>query len=147
MALCECGRSLRDKDLLRLAGTMGKREFQVAGDQLLDVWSLDVFRVGDLDNLENLCRETLASPAFHTHLSTYVNAPKSSAMSSRHILIQRLNCIRPTHLAILLVHVVRTRSRVISDPDAEVLDLERAFLMDDIQGNDFAGRLLQFAEF
>ena len=67
-------------------------------------------------------------------------------MSGRHILIQRLHRIRPAHLAVLLVHVVGARSRIVADPDAEVLHLEGSLLVDDIQADDLAVRLLDFAQ-
>ena len=66
-------------------------------------------------------------------------------MSGRHILIQSLHRIRPAHLPILLVHVVRARSRIISNPDAKVLHLQRSLLGDDVQADDFAVRFLHFA--
>ena len=76
-----------------------------------------------------------------------MNTPEPSPMSSCHILIKRLHGIRPAHLSVLLVHVVRSTPRIISEPDAEVLDLERTFLMNLVQGDHFAGGLLQLAEF
>ena len=51
-------------------------------------------------------------------------------MTRCHVLIQRHDGITAGHLAVLLVHVVRARTRVVADPDTEVLDLERVFLMD-----------------
>jgi len=63
-------------------------EFQVAADQLLDVWSLDVAGVLELDDFED------------------VNAPKSGTMSGRQILIQSVHSVRSAHLSVLLVHVV-----------------------------------------
>jgi len=67
-----------------------KWELEVAGNQLLDVWALDVGNVCDLDDLED------------------VNTPEPGTMSSRHILVQSLHGIRPAHLSVLFVHVVRS---------------------------------------
>lgn len=67
-------------------------------------------------------------------------------MSGRHILVECLDGICPTHFAILLVHVVGARSRVITNPDAKVLDLEGSLLVDDVQGDDLAIGLLDFAK-
>lgn len=67
-------------------------------------------------------------------------------MSSRHILIQRLDGIRPAHLAILLVHIVGARPGIVADPDAEVLDLEGPLLVDDVQRDDLAVGLLDLAQ-
>jgi hypothetical protein len=76
-----------------------------------------------------------------------MNRPKPRTMSSRHILIQRLDSIRSAHLTIFLVHVVGARSRIIADPDAEVLDLEGPLLVNDVQGDNLAVGLLDLAEF
>ena len=51
-------------------------------------------------------------------------------MSGSHILVHGLNSICSRHLTVLLVHVVGARPGVVSDPDTEVLDLQRALLMD-----------------
>jgi hypothetical protein len=67
-------------------------------------------------------------------------------MSCRHILVQGLDRVRPAHLTILLVHVVGARAGVIADPDAEVLDLEWALLVDDVEGDDLAVGLLDLAQ-
>jgi hypothetical protein len=75
-----------------------------------------------------------------------VNRPESGTMSGRHILVECLDGIRPAHLAILLVHVVGAGSRIIANPDAEILDLEGSLLVDDVQGDDLAVGLLDLAE-
>ena len=51
-------------------------------------------------------------------------------MSGSHVLVHGLNSICSRHLAVLLVHVVRTRAGVVSDPDTEVLDFQWTFLVD-----------------
>lgn len=61
---------------------------------------------------------------------TYVDRPEPCAVTGSHVLVERLNGIGSRHLAVLLVHVVGTGARIIADPDAEVLDLERALLVD-----------------
>jgi hypothetical protein len=67
-------------------------------------------------------------------------------MSGCHILVQSLDGGGSAQLSILLVHVVCARSGVVSDPDAKVLDLGRALLVDDVQGDDLAVGLLNLAE-
>ena len=62
--------------------------------------------------------------------STYVNGSETGAMSGGHILVESLNSICSGHLTVLLVHVVSSRAGVVSNPDTEVLDLERALLVD-----------------
>lgn len=61
-----------------------------------------------------------------------MDAPESGTMASRHVLVERLNRIGAAHLSVLLVHVVGAGARVVADPDAEVLDLERSLLVDDV---------------
>jgi hypothetical protein len=45
-------------------------------------------------------------------------------------LVERIDGLCPGHLAVLLVHVVGTRARVVADPDTEVLDLLGSLLVD-----------------
>jgi len=105
-----------------------KREFEVLGYQLLDVRSLDVVRVGDFNDFEN------------------VNAPESGTMSGGHILVKGLDGIGAAHLTVLLVHVVCAGAGVVTDPDTEVLDLEGSLLVNDVQGDDLAVGLLDLAQ-
>ena len=51
-------------------------------------------------------------------------------MPRSHILVEALHGSNTRELAELLVHVVRARARVVAQPDTEVLDLERALLVD-----------------
>ena len=44
------------------------------------------------------------------------------------------------------VHVVGAGPRVVSQPDAEVLDLERLLLLDFLDRDDLAGRLLKLPQ-
>lgn len=52
-----------------------------------------------------------------------------STMPSSHILIQALDSISTAQITVLLVHVVRSRTRIVSEPDTEVLDLQRLLLV------------------
>ena len=76
-----------------------------------------------------------------------MNTPESRTMAGSHILVQGLHRLRPAHLSVLLVHVVCAGSRVIPNPDAEVLNLERSLLVDDVQADDFAVGFLHFPQF
>lgn len=51
-------------------------------------------------------------------------------MASGHVGVQGVDSISSAHLTVLLVHVVCAGSRVVSDPDTEVLDLEGVLLRD-----------------
>ena len=55
-SLVEGGRAVSGKDLLAgsLGNAVGKRELEVLGEELLDVWAADVLGLLDLDNLEDL---------------------------------------------------------------------------------------------
>jgi len=56
---------------------------------------------------------------------THVDGPEPRTMPGGHILIEALDGIRARELAVLLVHVMCTRARVVTDPDTEVLDFQR----------------------
>ena len=51
-------------------------------------------------------------------------------MPGSHVLVERVDGSDSGKLPVLLVHVVGSRARVVSDPDTEVLDLERLLLVD-----------------
>lgn len=51
-------------------------------------------------------------------------------MTGSHVGVEGLDGIRPAELTVLPVHVVGTGTRVVSDPDTEVLDLGGALLVD-----------------
>ena len=57
--LIESCRPLRSKDLLHRAWriAMREREFEVLGDELLDIRTTDVLCLFDLDNAEDLSKE------------------------------------------------------------------------------------------
>lgn len=107
---------------------MGEREGEVLGDELLDVGALDVLALLKLDDAED------------------VNRPESGAVAGGHVLVESLDGIRSGHLSVLLVHVVCTRSGVVSDPDAEVLDAEGVLLGDLVQADDLTVGLLDLLQ-
>jgi hypothetical protein len=61
---------------------------------------------------------------------SYMDRPKAGTMSGSHILVEGFNGICPGQLTVLLVHVVGAGARIVADPDAEVLNLLRALLVD-----------------
>ena len=63
-------------------------------------------------------------------VATYVDGPEAGAVAGSHVLVERLDGVGAAHLTVLLVHVVGAGTRVVSDPDTEVLDLERVLLVD-----------------
>ena len=64
-----------------------------------------------------------------------MDLPEPRAMARSHILVQGLDSLCSGHLAVLLVHVVGARARVIPYPDAKILDLLRALLVDLFPGS------------
>lgn len=107
---------------------MGKREFDVLGKELLDVRTADRVCAVDFNDLED------------------VNRAETGTVTSSHVLVEGLNGLSPAHLAELLVHVVGAGARVVAEPDTEVLDLERALLIDHVQADDLAIGLLDLPE-
>jgi len=120
----------RGEDGLAVARSLavGQRELELLGEELLDVRSPDVLRLLNLNNLED------------------VDRPEASAVAGGHVLVESDNGLTSGHLTVLLVHVVGTRARVVSDPDTEVLDLERVLLVDLVQAHDLTVGLLDLAE-
>ena len=62
-------------------------------------------------------------------VETYVDRPETRPVASSHVLVERLDGIRTAELTELLVHVVRPGTRVVAEPDAEVLHLKRLLLL------------------
>ena len=59
-----------------------------------------------------------------------MDSPEASAVAGSHVLVERLDGVGAGHLTVLLVHVVGAGTRVVADPDTEVLDLQRVLLVD-----------------
>jgi len=60
---------------------------------------------------------------------TYVDGPETRTVTGGHVLVHGLDGVGAGHVAVLLVHVVGAGAGVVADPDAKVLDLLRALLM------------------
>lgn len=118
---------------------MRQREGEVLGQELLDVRALDIVGLLELDDTEDL-DILLVLHHFHSPqgggalvvcvVGTYVDRSEAGAVAGGQVLVHGLNSLASGHLAVLLVHVVGTRARVVTDPDAEVLDLQRVLLVD-----------------
>jgi hypothetical protein len=61
---------------------------------------------------------------------TYLHLPEARSVAGSHILVESVDSGNTGHLTVLLVHVVGAGARVVADPDAEVLDLLGALLVD-----------------
>ena len=59
-----------------------------------------------------------------------MNRSETSTMSRSHVLVEALHSISASEVAELLVHAVCTRARVVLEPNAKILDLQRFLLVD-----------------
>jgi len=101
------------EDLAALRGVaVGQRELEVLGEELLDVGAADVLGLLNLDDLED------------------VDRPEAGTVTGGHVLVEGLDGVGAGHLTVLTVHVVSAGAGVVTDPDANVLDLERVLLVD-----------------
>lgn len=110
--------------LVGLDDSVRQWELQVLGHELLDVLSLDVLGLGQLNNLQD------------------VDVSKSGSVSGSQVLVHGLDGTNSGHISVLLVHVVDTRSGLVSDPDTEGLDLGWGGLRDEVDGDNLTGSLL-----
>ena len=76
-----------------------------------------------------ICRGQRSSK-FRSDQITYVDGAEAGTVTGGHVLVKGIDRVGTAHLTELLVHVVGAGARVVADPDAEVLDLERALLVD-----------------
>ena len=63
-------------------------------------------------------------------MNTDVDRPEACTVAGSHVLVERLDSVGAGELTELLVHVVGSRAGVVSEPDTEVLDLERLLFVD-----------------
>ena len=74
---------------------------------------------------------------------TYLNLPEARSVTGGHVLVESLDGGNAGHLTVLLVHVVRAGARVVAQPDAEVLGLQRLGL-GDLRGGMSAAREMRW---
>ena len=65
-----------------------------------------------------------------------MDRPEARSVTGSHILVEAVDGIGSGKLTVLLVHVVGSGARVVSDPDTEVLDLLGA-LLEDLEPNQW----------
>lgn len=109
---------------------MRKRELEVLGEELLDVRAANAVGFLDFGNAENLIELSAIDQQTSREVVTDVNGAETGTVTRGHILVQRLDRVGSGHLTELLVHVVGTGARVVTEPDSEVLDLLWALLVD-----------------
>lgn len=66
----------------------------------------------------------------HGRATTDLDRSEAGTVAGGHVLVAGVHGVRAGQLAELLVHVVRSGARVVTEPDAEVLDLQRLLLRD-----------------
>lgn len=86
---------------------MGQREREVLLDKLLDVGPLDIVRLLELNNAQNLyaCQQS-SIIAYGRALVSYVDGPETGTVPGSHVGVERLNGGHSRGLTVLLVHVV-----------------------------------------
>ena len=62
-------------------------------------------------------------------MGAHVDRPEAGTVAGGHVLVEALDSINTGELTELLVHVVGARTRVVAEPDTEVLDLQWLLLV------------------
>ena len=110
---------------------MGKGELEVGGEQLLNVGAANILGLLNLNDTEDLNRmKEIRQNSERRGKYTYVDRPEAGTVTGSHVLVHALDSIGAGELTVLLVHVVGTGSRVVSEPDTKVLDFQRLLLVD-----------------
>lgn len=91
---------------------MGERELESRLEELTDVRPLDVLLLLNLGDTQDLDRS------------------EASTVTGGHVLVEGLDGGGTREFTELLVQVVRARTRVVTEPDTKVLDLEGLLLVD-----------------
>lgn len=129
LRLVEGGGSLVGVQLVGLLDSVGQGELEVLGQELSDVLSLDVGVLGQELDLQDVDRS------------------KSSSVTSSQVLVHGGDGTDSGHISVFLVHVVDTRSGLVSDPDTKGLDSGGVSLGDNVNRNDLTGRGLDLVQF
>lgn len=62
----------------------------------------------------------------HTHM----DRPETGTVASRHVLIKRFDGVRASELTEFLVHIVRSRARIVTNPYAKILHFQGFLFVD-----------------
>lgn len=101
----------------RFANTVRKREAEAWLKKLLDVRPANIFCLLNLDNAED------------------VDRPETGTVASCHVLIKRFYGVRTSELTELLVHVVRSGARIVTNPYSKILHFQGLLFVDDVDSN------------
>lgn len=109
-------------------GCEGDREDEV--DKMVSLcspsWQRDANRVASSDASDGGPR----LPSLPSQQTTHLDRAETGAVAGCHVLVAGMDGVGSRELTELLVHVVGTGPRVVSEPDSEVLDLKRLLLGD-----------------
>ena len=122
-------RAVRDERRAALANAVREGELELRRKELLDVRPANIVGLLDLDDTEDL-HDTMRVAQDCSREHTHVDRPETGTVAGSHVLVERLDGVRTGELTELLVHVVCARARVVAEPDAEVLHLQRLLLRD-----------------
>lgn len=116
------------EDSLGFLDSVWQWEFQVLGQELFDVVTFDIRSFFQFNDLQDVDRS------------------KSGSVSGSQIFVQTFNSTGSGNISVFFVHIVGTRSGVVSDPDTKVLDVSWVSFLDDVNRNNFTRSLLDFVQ-
>lgn len=67
-------------------------------------------------------------------------------MAGSHVTVALGDCVADGQITVLAVHVVGARTRIVTQPDAEVLDADGSALVDLLDRDDLTGGLLELLQ-
>jgi len=96
---------MSDEGAATLLHTVWERETETRDEQLLDVWTANVLVLFDLNNPKD------------------VDRAEAGTVPGSHVLVEALDSVGTRELAEFLIHVMCAGTRVVTEPDAKILDL------------------------
>lgn len=89
---------------------------------------------------------TIQAQSVSSQASAYLDGVGASTMTGSHVAVALRHRIADGQVAVLAVHVVRARTRIVTQPNAEVLDLDRGALVHLLDVHDLTGGLLELLQ-
>merc|ERR1719208_426701 len=100
----------------------------------------------DLAVVHLLDQRTATLASLHGLASNDLDAVGTGSVSGSHVPVTLCDSSTDSQVSVLAVHVMGARPGVVSQPDAEVLDLHWLPLLNLLHGDDLAGGLLELPE-
>jgi hypothetical protein len=124
---------VRNKGRTEFGDTMREGELYVRGKELFDVRTANIVCLLNLNHSENLQKSVQRRDPrtfnYYIFEITYVDRAEASTMPGGHVLVQALDSICTAKVTEFLVHVMRSRPRIITQPDTKVFDFQRLLLL------------------